>query len=318
MYVFIVAIIFWWVNFVVRIVSHSRDPQFWRMPWMYLWLNAYIIGLYYMLSHYFILVQLESIIHPVVEFPIVSFVANILMFLHLFSSLIVIQREISINFTTTYILLIVLFCLILANHLLSNSNVDLYRRNSMIIFTSMIVAGGNLFSSLLRHNILPRNQIELAHVMWYLLCAFCISLGHGLIALNSIEGLLRFTQVVETPLQTVGYALNMVSMFALVIMVQPDDILFRTLYPIRLWQLHRLQRLQRFIQRNIHPMEFIRNNQEEQTNQLDARIHATVVAILDYYPYLEVTDPLRRKLWQIEQNAYDLEDMLWHIIRIQI
>lgn len=313
--IFLVAIIICWCNYTIRIINHSRDRVFWKMPWSFLWASAYILGWFYTLNHYFILDYLDNVILSSLNFPITGLVFVSLIVVYTVSSLHVLKDKFNTSFTTAKGIIGLIYVISALNHFREQDYMMLYWQNSITVYVIILVASFSLYSTSWKHPQYPADNLELAHTTWYSIFAMFFGIANLLIAINGVRGILGYIDTPEITLQYVAYACNLIGMFAINIMVLPDDILFRTIYPVRVWQCRRLRALSRHIRQHIKDKKyFIPHNDNEKL--LDTRTHQILIDILDDYPYLEKDIPLRDRLWQIEQSTKNREELLWQILQI--
>lgn len=283
------------------------------MPWLFLWLSAYNLGWVYFLNHYFVLDYLDLYVLSHVDYPIVSWIMVSLVFTYLISGLFVIGKLNRIAIICV-LCLVGIYIIALINLSRDHPYTTIYWRNTTYIYSAMFIASVSIASIVHKKRQYPRNNIELAHMLWYLTYALFFGTANGLMSINGMLGLNGYIDTPENTLQIIAYFCSMLSMLAMGVMVQPDDILYRTIYPIRLWQLHRLQRLRNAIHLKVKTKTEM--SKVITTGNLDTRIHDAVVTILDYYPYLDDDNALRNCPSDIEASAINLEDIVQKMIRI--
>lgn len=286
------------------------------MPWLFLWISAYILGWFYFLNHFFILDYLDNTVLISTNFPLVSIIFVSLIVAYMVGSLQVLEIHFSKRFVFTRIVITLIYISALINHFRIQPYVELYWQNSIVVYVIILIASISLYGTTWKYRQYPKDNLELAHMIWYGIYATFFGIANLLIAINGARGLLGFIIIPENSLQYVAYTCNLIGMVAINIMVLPDDILFHTLYPIRIWQYQRLRTLGMKIHHDIkHKKNIFPISDSE--NDLDTQIHQTLISILDDYPYLDKDHDLRNQLWQIEQSSADFEELLWQILRIK-
>lgn len=318
MNLFIVPIIMWWTYYVVRLFNHARDEQFLKMPWMYLWLAGYNVAWCYTLNHFWVLERLESSIFSFTQFPIASLLFVSVYLIQLTSFLWMVQRAFTQLLRVVFLVLVTIYAIAVGAHLTQLPYVTLYRIDIILIYISTLMGGFTLLYILRKQIRFPASHIEFAHLCWFSMFCILSSIGLGLITLNAVAGLPDNLTVVETPLQAIGYSLNALAMASLMILTGPDTWLYRSIYPYRLWQYHKLLQMKDFILHHIEIDPIITHSSSEKPLNIEIAIHETMVTVLDYYPYLLGNDVLRNNLATIEANSQDLETMLFKITRLRL
>ncbi len=218
----------------------------------------------------------------------------------------------------TLMILGILYGIIFVIHLRGLSYTNLYQYNVILIFIGCSLAGITL-SLMLRKSVqFPTSHIEFAHLCWLTIFWLLASISLSLIALNAVLGLIHNEVVIETPLQQIGYLLNALAMACMMIVTGPDTLLYRSVYPYRLWQYHKLLRLKDFILQHIEIEPITIVTDITGSTGIEVMIHDTLVTILDYYPYILDYESFRLALEQIEGNTQDMETMLFKMTRLKL
>ncbi|MEO1288304.1 MAG: hypothetical protein AAFV93_11090 [Chloroflexota bacterium] len=310
MLLYLSVVIIWWLNFTIRLLNHARDEQFWKMPWRYLWISTYLLGWIFLLSHHTIVsfIDLTVLVNP--SFPIMQFIHTTVVFLYIAISLYVINDTSSYNFRLSFIGIIIIYALGISLQLNTTSYQSLGWQLDVLNYSLLIIGSINGATVYWKQYRLPTNSIEIAHALWYLLFVTFLGIGYLIFSINALLGLTEFFGGFKPELQRIAYTLVAWSIIFLMIMVQPDDVLIHTIYPLRQWQYQRLKKLKRYILSHLNekrqPLAF----QDEHLN-LDGRIYETMVTILDYYLFLEEEDIYRHQLTNIEAQRLPSDDMTW-------
>lgn len=317
MIIFVLPIIIWWIYYLVRLFNHAHDDEFLKMPWLYLWAAAYNTGWCYTLSHFFVLERLEVTLFGFSRFPLASLICASLYFLQNVSFLWVVKRHFTKLLILTLVILGMMYGVVLVAHISPLAYTTRYRYDVILIFISSSIAGLTLFFTLRKEIRFPSTHIGFAHIFWLTIFWLLSAIGLALIALNAVLGLAGDKVAVETPLQGIGYMCNALAMATMMIVTGHDTLLYRSIYPFRLWQYHKLLKLKDFILQHLE-IEPIIAPDTANTVSIEIAVHETLIAILDYYPYLLNNEALQLNLRTIEANAHDLESMLFKITRLKL
>ncbi|MEO1643567.1 MAG: hypothetical protein AAFR67_00155 [Chloroflexota bacterium] len=308
MTLFLFVIILWWVNFTIRITRHARDDQFWHMPWSFLWMSAYLLGWLFMFSHVEIVSRVDLLVG--IDFSLGHFIHLTLVYVYIASSLFVITDRRTLTFKLSIGLLTLTYLIGYSLLFITTDYLTLGWRIAIINYALMLI--GHVCANIdyrRRHRFLS-NSLEIAHGIWYVLFSTCLGMGYFVLAVNSLLGLSGMNQPV---LASFAYALIAWGFLFLIVMVQPDERLMRTLYPVRYWQHRRLQQLKAYILSHLDP-ERQPLAIEDMCLDLDGRIQETLITILDYYLFLDKDDACRQALWVIESRKLSLDEMSWEML----
>jgi len=107
-------------------------------------------------------------------------------------------------------------------------------------------------------------------------------------------------------------------MGTMMIVTGQDTVLYRSIYPYRLWQHYKIRKLKGFILTHIEIEPITALSQAVKTTSLEIAIHETLITILDYYPYLQDNDDLLQSIRKIEATSQDPEAMLFKLTRLKL
>lgn len=310
---FLFIIVLWWINFTIRITQHARDDQFWYMPWSFLWMSAYLLGWLFMFSHSDIVARFDHVLLSNIDFPLGHFLHLTFVFVYIASSLVVITDRSTLNFRRSIDLLTLTYLIGYGLHFITNDYLMLGWQVAIVNYTFMVIGYVCANIDYRRRHRFPSNSLEIAHGIWYALFSTCFGVGYFGLAVNGFLGLSGVFGGYQPSLTSFAYASIVFGIIFLIIMVQPDERLMRTLYPVRFWQYQRLQRLKVYILSHLDP-ERQPLAIEDIYLDLDGHIHETIITILDYYLFLDDDDDCKQHLWEIESRNLSLDEMSWQML----
>lgn len=318
MSIFILAISIWWIYYLTRLYNHMHDPEFLKMPWVYLWFSAYNIGWCYTLLHFFVLSELDQITISFIQFPLVSLIFASLYFFQEISFLWLIKRRVTLAISVTISVLAILYLSIVIIHFLDFPYETLYRVNVLLIYMSTIVAGTCLLHTFLKQVSMPRQYIRIAHLIWYGIFSCLSACATAILGLNALLGLLGYVTDIETPLQMIAYSINAVAMLAMMVLTGPDTLIYKSIYPYRRWQYYRLLKIKQYILANLEIETLALPQELELSQSLDTQLDQTIITILDYYLYLPEDTPLLKQLMTIENSQAESDAIIFAITGLKL
>ncbi|MEM9954996.1 MAG: hypothetical protein AAF846_25535 [Chloroflexota bacterium] len=162
------------------------------------------------------------------------------------------------------------------------------------------------------------NTIEGIHLMWYALFVFFWSSSYSINAFTSTINLLWSVNVTEQTGNTISYYLHGISILCIGIMMLNDDLLYKTVKPIQLWQKYRLERIRRQIAQQTSKDVTVPKLNLSKSVGLEAWLYSTAILVLDYYPFLPNDAPLKVSLSDIEDSTEQLDQIIWKIVQLRL
>lgn len=305
----LIVVIIWLVYYSLRLLQHSHNPVFLKMPWLILWIIGYVFGWCYILNNYSAQVYLQYSLLPLTDFPM-TIIAKLAVF-----SLVDYMFFYTMRFYSPYnkawyreaILITSLStsCIIISflwtqsqpfHILFWIGDILLFMNGMLALFMLLQV------SQRFKNQIIP--TIEYIHFIWFAGCVIFASIGLVCSTISAIDGLMTQRLSVRDNWLELGYIAYIFALICMAGLTSPDEFLYWTGYPLRLLRIRKLNKLYFYILSSVpiserYPISAYRIGQHT-----EYAMYERVISIFDIYPFLDSSDDLFQQLKRVE-NQYD-------------
>lgn len=321
-YAHLLMVIMWLTYYGTRLIQHSRNDVFLKMPWFLLWFNGYIFGWCYILNNYWNQLNLELTLFQPITFP-VTVVGKLgiysLVYLLFFFTL----RFYSPFHNSWYqevILLVSLLVSCAAIFVLwkQGYNFDItFVVGDVLLSSNATLALFLLIPITRRLNKQSIPALEYIHYIWFVGCIFFASISLMFMTLNAVYTL-QLPHTINTDWLSVAYTASTLSLICMMIVNSPDEFIDRTAFFLRWLYIRRLNRLYYYILNHILVVERYPVTPYRWGQPTELAIYERVSSILDMYPFLGVDHPLFQEIQRIEQQCDFVPDCVEALIQIEV
>ena len=198
----ITIIIVWIIYYGIRLVQHSKNPVFFRMPWFVLWVTAYVFGWCYILNNYSSQARLEAILFPQTDLPLIAMaklsVYSLVYLLFFFTLRYYSPYHKAWYREFTLILSLVLSCIVMVVLWVQSSPYRMiFWMGDLLLCWNALLALALLLQVARHFRNHVMSTIEYIHLMWFVACIVFAALSLGLTTLSAVSGL--STQRIDCP-----------------------------------------------------------------------------------------------------------------------
>ena len=315
------VVIIWISYYCVRLIQHSHNFVFLKMPWLILWVNGYVFGWCYILNNYSLQIHLQRALLPLTVFPI-TIIAKLVVY-----SLVYFLFFYTLRFYSPYhkawyreailITSLGMSCIVITS-LWSQSQPFhiLFWVGDLLLFLNAMLALVMLLQVSQRFNNRVIPTIEYIHLVWFTGCVLFAGISLTFTFISAVDGLMTQRLFVRDNWLEMGYITYTFALICMAILTSPDEFLYRTAYPLRLIRIRKLNRLYFYILSSILVSERYPISPYRMGQNAEYAIYERVISILDMYPFLDSNNDIFQQLKQIE-SQYDIyldcSDALGHV-----
>lgn len=308
-FIHLLVVIIWLIYYSLRLIQHSHNHVFLKMPWLILWITTYVFGWCYVLNNYSAQVYLQHTLLPLTDFPI-TIIAKLAVNSFVYFLFFYTMRFYSPYHKAWYreITLITSLCIscIIVCHLwiqLQSFHI-LFWVGDILLFVNAMLALAMLLqvSQRFKNQAIP--TIEYIHFIWFTGCVIFASIGLVCSTISAVDGLITQRLSVRDNWLELGYIAYIFALICMAGLTSPDEFLYRTGYPLRLLRIHKLNKLYFYILSSVQISERYPISAYRIGQHTEYAMYERVISIFDIYPFLDSSDDLFQQLKQVE-NQYD-------------
>jgi hypothetical protein len=308
--VHLIIVIIWIIYYCLRLLQHSHNHVFLKMPWLILWINGYVFGWCYILNNYSVQIYLQHAFLPLTNFPITIIVKLVVYSLVYFIFFFTMRfyspyhkawyREVILitSICVSCIVLTILWMQSQPFHILFWVGDILLFVNAMLALVMLLQV-----SRRFKDRVIP--TIEYIHFIWFAGCVLFAGISLTFTTFSAIDGLITQRLFVRDIWLEIGYLTYTFALICMAGLTSPDEFLYRTGYPLRLLRIRKLNRLYFYILSSILVTEHYPISPYRVGQNAEHAIYERVISILDMYPFLDSNDDIFQELKRIE-NQHDV------------
>ncbi|MGB7337506.1 MAG: hypothetical protein WBC91_01335 [Phototrophicaceae bacterium] len=307
----------YWILYFIALKQHSSETIFWKMPHIYLWITAYLMGLVYIANHFFFLQYFDNVLFANSRYPVFMYLYVTLHFIYMGGGLLVLGNETksrSITILCWLVFIVYFATLVNTNH--NDDYINAYLINTILLYLMSVFSYFALVEINKRKKVIIANTLEATHGFWYVLFSFFWGLSYFINAVNSLSLLINPLNISDYQGNMLAYLLSGISITCVGIMMMKDKYLYYTSYLIRIWQKWKLKKLCLILLKKTKGVVEARNI-DHLMDSIDDDLHTLIILILDYYPFLPDDDPLKPMLEKVEAEGKGSDNIIWKIIQMQ-
>ena len=304
------VVIIWISYYCVRLIQHSRNHVFLKMPWLILWIIGYLFGLCYIINNYSAQIYWRHALQSLTDFPITVIIKLIVFssvtFLFFYTMRFYSPFDKALYGEVIVINLLSISCIIVISLWMQSVPFRiLFWVGDILLFVNGMFALAVLLHLFKQSNNKVIPSIEHIHFIWFIGCNLFAGVSLLFTTISAMDGLVTQRLNVRDNWLELGYMTYTLALICMAVLTSPDEFIYWTGYPLRLLRIRKLNKLYFYILSSISIPERYPLSPYRIGQQTEYAIYERVISILDLYPFLDSNDDVFQQLRRIE-SQYDL------------